>query len=91
MSKFSDAPWVVEEGISHVKVVTANGEVVFHDLKSCPKVLEDAALIADAPALLDALELAIEYWQHRQQRYKNRSPIWVQQARALIAKHRGGK
>lgn len=35
--------------------------------------------------LLDALNLALEYWAHRQQRYKNRHPVWVQNARAIIA------
>jgi len=41
------------------------------------------------PELVGALELALEYWAHRQQRYKNRSPVWVQDARAALAKHRG--
>ena len=35
--------------------------------------------------LLEALKLALEHWRHRQQRYKNRSPVWVQAARAAIA------
>ena len=39
--------------------------------------------------LLEALKLALEYWRHRQQRYKNRSPAWVQAARAAIAKATG--
>ncbi len=30
-----------------------------------------------------ALELALEYWAHRQQRYKNRNPVWVQAAKEL--------
>ena len=41
--------------------------------------------------LLEALKLALEYWRHRQQRYKNRSPVWVQAASAAIATgERGG-
>lgn len=32
----------------------------------------------------DALKLALEYWSHRQQRYKNRHPAWVAAARAAI-------
>lgn len=39
--------------------------------------------------LLEALKLALEYWRHRQQRYKNRSPVWVQAARAAITKATG--
>ena len=35
--------------------------------------------------LLEALKLALEHWRHRQQRYKNSSPVWVQAARAAIA------
>jgi hypothetical protein len=31
-----------------------------------------------------ALKLALEYWSHRQQRYKNRSPVWVQEARRML-------
>lgn len=43
-------------------------------------------LVAAAPDMLEALELALEYWAHRQQRYKNRHPVWVQKARAAITK-----
>lgn len=42
-----------------------------------------------AQELEEALNLALEYWQDRQQRYKNRSPVWVQVARAALAKARG--
>lgn len=31
-----------------------------------------------------ALDLALQYWSVRQQRYKNRSPIWVQQAKQAL-------
>ena len=47
----------------------------------------EAASVADD--LLDAMKLALEYWAHRQQRYKNRSPVWVQDARAAITKATG--
>lgn len=47
----------------------------------------EAASVADD--LLEGLKLALEYWAHRQQRYKNRSPVWVQDARAAIAKANG--
>lgn len=52
-------------------------------------MLANARLIAAAPELLEALKLALEYWRHRQQRYKNRSPVWVQAARAAITKATG--
>lgn len=35
--------------------------------------------------LVSALKLAIEYWDHRQQRYKNRCPVWVQDAQTALA------
>lgn len=49
----------------------------------------NARLIAAAPDMLHALNLALEYWQDRQQRYKNRAPVWVQEARDAIAKATG--
>jgi len=45
------------------------------------------AAIARAEAAEAALRLALEYWGHRQQRYKNRHPVWVQAAHAAL----GGK
>lgn len=50
----------------------------------------DARLMWEAAALIDemaeALKLALEYWSDRQQRYKNRHPRWVNDARAALAK-----
>jgi len=40
----------------------------------------------DGPVLAEfvrALKLALEYWTDRQQRYRNRAPVWVQEARRL--------
>ena len=45
---------------------------------------QKSELTAQRDELLGALELALEYWQHRQQRYKNRHPAWVVAARAVI-------
>ncbi len=35
--------------------------------------------------LSEALTLALDYWRDRQQRYKNRHPVWVEKARAALA------
>lgn len=40
---------------------------------------------AEIERLEEALYLALEYWTHRQQRYKNRNPVWVQKARAALS------
>lgn len=32
-----------------------------------------------------ALRLALEYWNHRQRRYKNRAPVWVEEARKALS------
>ena len=40
---------------------------------------------AHAEALAEASKLAIEYWEHRMQRYKNRHPVWVVEMRAALA------
>lgn len=44
-----------------------------------------AATEAENARLREALTLALEYWAHRQQRYKNRHPAWVQAARAALS------
>ena len=42
------------------------------------------ALVTRIAKLEDALNLGLEYWAHRQQRYKNRSPVWVEKAREAL-------
>ncbi|KVX04006.1 hypothetical protein ASL22_08505 [Alcaligenes faecalis] len=46
---------------------------------------ERNAKAAEIEQLEEALYLALEYWTHRQQRYKNRTPAWVQKARAALS------
>lgn len=75
--KFS--PWHIEEGPPAVRA--ADGWIVCTTSSD-----EHAKLIAAAPDVIAALELALEYWAHRQQRYKNRFPVWVQNAKAALAK-----
>ena len=48
---------------------------------------EAAAPLIDEMAA--ALKLALEYWSDRQQRYKNRHPRWVNDARNALAKAEG--
>ena len=69
-------------------------EVIRHSSGRVGRRLErtsDALMEARAQRdeLLAALHLALEYWAHREQRYKNRSPVWVQKSRAAIAKAGG--
>ncbi len=45
---------------------------------------EVIALRAEVADYRDAAELALEYWAHRMQRYKNRAPVWVQKTRAAL-------
>lgn len=44
----------------------------------------------DVVGLVEALDLALEYWRHRQQRYKNRRPKWVIAAESALAAHHTG-
>jgi hypothetical protein len=37
------------------------------------------------PEMIATLKLAVEYFNHRQRRYKNRHPVWVERARAILA------
>ena len=51
---------------------------------------DDGEILRQSADALDACEralrLALEYWAHRQQRYKNRAPAWVIAAREALAK-----
>ena len=54
--------------------------------ENAEQIGEIVALKEQRDELLAALHLALEYWAHREQRYKNRSPVWVQKSRSAIAK-----
>ena len=45
---------------------------------------ENERLEARMAGMESALKLALEYWQHRMQRYKNRSPVWVREAKEAL-------
>ena len=59
MSEYSPAPWSIRQSATHVTVVTASGDAVFHDEKRLPGVVEDAHLISAAPEMLEALKAAL--------------------------------
>lgn len=50
-----------------------------------PSSTAPAQQAGDEATLREALKLALEYWEHRQQRYRNRHPAWVQAARTALA------
>ena len=96
MSKHTEGPWFVPTPTYRTLYVEARvGNGMLQEVASCgptavpAQQAANAQLIAAAPELLEALKLALEYWRHRQQRYKNRSPVWVQAARAAITKATG--
>ena len=57
--------------------------------ENAEQIGEIVALKGQRDELLEALHLALEYCAHREQRYKNRSPVWVQKSREAIAKAGG--
>lgn len=68
-----------EQRANALLIAAANPETIFALLA------ERDAQAAEIEQLEEALYLALEYWTHRQQRYKNRTPVWVQKARAALS------
>lgn len=93
-----DTPWQISTavadddddlpGIRVLDNACRSVAVVFGKVDS-PEAQTIARLFAAAPDLLAALKLALEYWEHRQQRYRNRHPVWVTEAREAILKAEG--
>ncbi len=54
-NKHTPAPWVMHESATHVRIVGADGENIWHEDKRCHRVMNDARLIASAPELLEIL------------------------------------
>jgi hypothetical protein len=52
-----------------------------HKLYAAPPSLPDERATETLASALNAFNLALEYWAHRQQRYTNRHPVWVQEAK----------
>ena len=95
-AQHTPGPWFVPAPTYRTLYVEARiGNMMLQEVAACGPTADpaqqaaNARLIAAAPELLEALKLALEYWRHRQQRYKNRSPVWVQAARSAIAKATG--
>lgn len=65
------------------EVEKLNGEANVAMLAQIKLIHEQSDRIKE---LEGALNLALEYWTDRQQRYKNRSPVWVEKARAALNK-----
>lgn len=103
-TKFTPAPWTAKRNTAYweISIFDENGfyragigdaaatQVSNHNEEAKEAEQKaNAQLMAASPELYEALRLALEYWNHRQKRYKNRSPAWVQEARAALAKARG--
>ena len=91
MSEHSHAPWSIRQSATHVTVVTASGDAIFHDDKRLPGVMEDARLIAAAPELLEALRgmLALDEEHHQRGHCDDDVCAEVRKALAAIAKATG--
>lgn len=90
--KHTPGPWSIRESSTHVSVIGANGEALFHDCKSIPLVLEDARLIAAAPELLEALDGMLQIYGGNKDWNGLKSSTeldCIEQARAAIAKATG--
>lgn len=57
--KHTPKPWKICETATHITVLGANNEAIFHDDKRIPCVIQDAHLISAAPILLEVLENCI--------------------------------
>lgn len=92
-SKHTPGPWSLQESATHVRIVGADGENIWHEDKRCPRVMDDARLIASAPEMLEALRGLDEAYCRagdalsREERAEDRKRLMA--ARAAIAKATG--
>lgn len=94
MPTFRNVLEYVMDKVAHAYVVDGECEQIEWGTDVC--LPDDPALIylyttpqRSEPEMLKALRLALEYWEDRQQRYKNRHPVWVQIAHDAINKAEG--
>lgn len=96
MSTFTPGPWVVFDPKSSTETFGIDGPkgepVVWYGKEYCEGIpnIADAVLMADAPAMLDALELCAIVLSGERMSKSNLVEA-LEKAHALIAKHRGGK
>ena len=87
--KGTPGPWEVTESTEseYVMVIGANGAGLFCENEAHPGAREDAHLIAAAPELLEALEIAVRQNSHDMQMTGEE----LRQCEAAIAKATGGE
>ena len=89
-----DQEWYEIESAKELRRLQAENEdygatIDYLTCENAEQIGEIVALKEQRDELIGALHLALEYWAHREQRYKNRSPVWVQKSREAIAKAGG--
>ena len=76
----------IADGYDHYMIAVLSAHSLIGDQEARANATLIARAVNERPELIAALELALEYWAHRQQRYKNRSPVWVEKSRAILKK-----
>lgn len=84
----SEASTMVEEALDYFEKVGDDGDreytaAIRAHLRKLTAALTEVKQQGPGEAVA-ALKLALEYWEHRQQRYRNRHPAWVDAARKVI-------
>ena len=90
MSKHTPGPWTIRESATHVTVVGADNETIFHDDKRIPRVMSDARLVAAAPELFTALEKILHVTDEADLVHDDQREAFVF-AKYAIAKATGGE
>lgn len=88
MTQSTQGEWVTERlAAAYTKALIHNPKApVFENMQ---RAFGELPVVAAAPKLLVASELAIEYFEHRLRRYKTRVPVWVNDMKAAIQEAKG--
>ena len=89
MTKHTPGPWAIRETATHIAVIGANNEALFHEYKGNTGVKEDARLIAAAPDLLNALQAIVKSLADQDDEGMIEHAQQMIDARAAIAKATG--